>query len=514
MATSLPVRARLRRATQLVGVVTLLAGALSTTEAQQRKYLFEVGAGGALNSYDTKTDLGGAPGAFVRAGLWLPFNVSLEGEAGFASPKSGTAAVSVKVRTIGAAALYNVPVGGATSLYLKAGGGTTTYGGDCPTVATSGSTICGSSGALLAGAGARLGLTPSLLLRGEGLYNRNSSRNGSESISLSNFTANVGLSLMLGSRPIPDSDGDGVLDNRDVCARTPAGAVVDNRGCSGDTDGDGVANGVDRCSNTPSGALVDLTGCPKDSDGDNIVDGVDRCPDTRAGVLVNADGCPRDSDNDGIADGLDRCSATPEGATVDALGCPGDEDSDGVLDGLDRCPGSPAGAVDASGCASNQRPGPTPTPEPVPTPDPEPTPVPVPTPSPRPEPTPTPTPGPSGPISTTPTVVDGVTFFITTARLRPESSGPLDSLAAILMADTTLHVEIGAHADNSDTAEEARRLSNLQAEAVRMYLTQKGVASQQLTVQGYGSSKPITSNNTPSGRAVNRRIEVRRIASP
>ncbi len=85
-----------------------------------------------------------------------------------------------------------------------------------------------------------------------------------------NYGLNLGLSLMLGSKPLPDSDGDGVPNTRDRCANTPLGAQVNEFGCPLDNDSDGVPNGIDRCPNTPIGATVDPTGCTRDSDGDNI----------------------------------------------------------------------------------------------------------------------------------------------------------------------------------------------------------------------------------------------------
>ncbi len=217
---------------------------------------------------------------------------------------------------------------------------------------------------LVGGIGTRIAVTPTLLVRAEAVFqpNRGTSVDRSDPLAIdtidvkfTNYGINLGVSLMLGSKPVPDSDGDGILNNRDRCAGTPAGAQVDGRGCPADTDGDGVPNGVDRCPNTAVGALVDAAGCTHDSDGDNIADGIDKCPDTPTGVLVDSNGCPKDSDGDSIADGLDRCSDTPMGATVDALGCPGDEDADGVLDGLDRCPRTPTGAnVNSSGCVQGQ----------------------------------------------------------------------------------------------------------------------------------------------------------------
>src|SRR6185437_5738747 len=365
----LPAGARAGGLRPLAGLF-LLAICSSTVAAQQRKYLVELGAAGAYQSFDNATDLGGAAGGLGRVGVWLPLNFSVELEGGFASPKT-QADQGVSVKMFGASALYNFLIGASSSFYLKAGAGSTKYGSSCPGTASAGDPICGSSGALLAGAGFRVGVTPTVLIRAEGLYNRNKSKPRTPTaaaVSLSNFGASVGVSVMLGSKPIPDLDGDGVLDNRDRCADTPAGASVDSRGCPADADGDGVPDGVDRCPTTVAGAAVDVRGCSQDSDGDNIPDGLDRCPDTPAGVLVDPRGCPKDSDGDQIPDGLDRCSETPRGATVDALGCPGDEDGDGVLDGLDRCPRTPAGtAVNASGCAQGQaqgRPAPSGAPQP------------------------------------------------------------------------------------------------------------------------------------------------------
>ena len=62
--------------------------------------------------------------------------------------------------------------------------------------------------------------------------------------------------------PPVDSDGDGVLDERDACPNTPAGVPVDERGCPVDLDSDGVADYLDQCPDTRSGVRVDSLGCP------------------------------------------------------------------------------------------------------------------------------------------------------------------------------------------------------------------------------------------------------------
>ena len=74
-----------------------------------------------------------------------------------------------------------------------------------------------------------------------------------------------------------------------------AGDKVDEKGCSlpKDADGDGVMDDKDQCANTPAGDKVDEKGCslPKDADGDGVMDDKDRCPHTPAGVKVDEEGC-------------------------------------------------------------------------------------------------------------------------------------------------------------------------------------------------------------------------------
>lgn len=497
---------------RLLCALVLLPLLASAAEAQQRRYLLELGAGGHYQSYGERSGLESGLGGVGRLGLWLPYNFSVEAEASFAGSEAfdGTRDSTVKrtTRTITGAVLYNILLGQNAWAHLKVGGGETEFG-DYPDKRV----IANTSQTLMGGAGLRIGVTPNMLVRGDLTLTRHSG--DSAAVSFTNVGVSVGLSYMLGSKPIPDSDGDGVLENRDRCPDTPTGAQVDGTGCPSDSDADGVPDGVDRCANTPPGADVNANGCTRDSDGDNIADGLDRCPDTESGVLVDPAGCPRDSDGDAIPDGLDRCSETPKGATVDALGCPGDEDGDGVLDGLDRCPRTPTGvSINATGCPTAGA-APQPAPRRAP-------PVPVrPTPdttaTARPEAAaPTPAAPPQGNRPTgaargrlTPGVVQGVGFASGSARLLPQSYVPLDSIAEILKADSTIRIEVGAHTDNSGTQSENQHLSNLQAEAVRTYLVTRGVKFQQVQARGYGGAFPLTSDNTPRGRAANRRVEIK-----
>jgi outer membrane protein OmpA-like peptidoglycan-associated protein len=108
-------------------------------------------------------------------------------------------------------------------------------------------------------------------------------------------------------------------------------------------------------------------------------------------------------------------------------------------------------------------------------------------------------------------VLEGVTFESASARLQPGSYVELDSVAKVLMANPNIKIEIGGHTDNSGNAADNMRLSSLRADAVRNYLLAKGVPFRQMVSKGYGATIPRTPDNSPQGRALNRRVEIRQL---
>ncbi|MBA2628138.1 MAG: OmpA family protein [Gemmatimonadales bacterium] len=477
----------LHRVARVAACLTLAAAPL---HAQQRRNLIEVGLGATYQSFDNATNLQAAFGGVGRAGLWLPFHFELEGEAMLTRPRTTFNGFGWKANTLSGSLLYNILVGKSSSAFIRAGYGSTTYDADRCAAGSSFFDIgpCGSTPVMIGGVGFRAGIRPTAMLRVDLAANRSTAK------SLTTFGASIGLAVMLGSKPSTDRDGDGVYDTEDRCANTPAGVLVDRRGCPTDSDRDGVADGLDRCPATVTGTQVDATGCPRDTDRDGVPDGIDRCANTPPGASVDPAGCPIDSDKDGIADGLDRCPDTPQGATVDQLGCPGDEDGDGVFDGLDRCPRTPPGqTVNAFGCPPSAR-----LPE-----------------GNNPPGAPAPRGGPgSGTAGTGGTVLRGVAFLPGSARLTPESSPVLDSLARVLLATPSLSIEIGGHTDITGDPSANLHLSRLRAEAVRNYLITQKVPFTRLVAKGYGSSAPLTRDPTQASQALNRRVEIKPLAAP
>lgn len=72
-----------------------------------------------------------------------------------------------------------------------------------------------------------------------------------------------------------------------------------------------------------------------------------------------------------------------------------------------------------------------------------------------------------------------------------------------------LKVEIQGYTDSTGTVEYNLELSQRRAEAVESYLEAKGVDPETVSAKGYGAANPVAPNDTPAGRAQNRRVEFR-----
>jgi outer membrane protein OmpA-like peptidoglycan-associated protein len=84
----------------------------------------------------------------------------------------------------------------------------------------------------------------------------------------------------------------------------------------------------------------------------------------------------------------------------------------------------------------------------------------------------------------------------------------LAKVAGILLAYPGLDVEVGGYTDNVGTDAMNQTLSENRAISVRDYLVQQGVANNSVTSKGFGETMPVASNDNPSGRQQNRRVEL------
>jgi len=100
-------------------------------------------------------------------------------------------------------------------------------------------------------------------------------------------------------------------------------------------------------------------------------------------------------------------------------------------------------------------------------------------------------------------------FELDSDRITASTRPILDRVTRSLRAQTNFDVEVVGHTDSSGSAEYNETLSRARAEAVRQYLITNGVSSDRLRASGSGELDPIASNETASGRAMNRRVEFR-----
>jgi outer membrane protein OmpA-like peptidoglycan-associated protein len=99
-----------------------------------------------------------------------------------------------------------------------------------------------------------------------------------------------------------------------------------------------------------------------------------------------------------------------------------------------------------------------------------------------------------------------VLFEKSKPTMLPQSYTELDNIAAMLKRNPSKKVLVEGHTDNVGDAALNRKLSEERAKTVVDYLVQKGIAIGRLTYQGFGGTRPITTEDTDEGHAKNRRV--------
>lgn len=100
-----------------------------------------------------------------------------------------------------------------------------------------------------------------------------------------------------------------------------------------------------------------------------------------------------------------------------------------------------------------------------------------------------------------------IQFETNSFQLQQVSLIELNKLFDLMTDNPAMKVEISGHTDNVGSAADNIKLSTNRAKAVVEYLVSKGIDVKRMTFKGYGASKPIASNNTEEGKALNRRTE-------
>ena len=105
------------------------------------------------------------------------------------------------------------------------------------------------------------------------------------------------------------------------------------------------------------------------------------------------------------------------------------------------------------------------------------------------------------------TLDSGILFDVDKYDVRPEAERALASLATVLKEADVKAFEIDGHTDSDASDEYNQALSEKRANAVKDFLASQGLTSE-ITIIGYGESRPVASNDTPEGKQKNRRVEI------
>ncbi len=221
----------------------------------------------------------------------------------------------------------------------------------------------------------------------------------------------------------------------------------------------------------------DVDDYAKDTDKDGYPDDIDQCPTIKEDGQPPdpTDGCPANSDRDGdgIPDIDDACPDKPEDkdGIQDEDGCPEvDADNDEIPDTEDKCPTEPGPRnkiAEKNGC-----PGLTKVTE-------------------------------EGTVE----LLRPIEFEFGKATIKPVSFEILDEVVTLMKARGEIRMGVYGHTDNVGADATNLALSKQRAAAVVKYLSGKGIAERRLESEGFGEGKPVTTNNTPAGRAKNRRVD-------
>jgi len=101
-----------------------------------------------------------------------------------------------------------------------------------------------------------------------------------------------------------------------------------------------------------------------------------------------------------------------------------------------------------------------------------------------------------------------VTFATNSSNISADFYKVLDSVALVLNEYEKTYVDVIGHTDSTGALQFNQTLSEARASSVARYLESQKVVSQRIITRGAGPSSPIASNDTPEGRALNRRVEI------
>ncbi|WP_106829003.1 OmpA family protein [Parabacteroides pacaensis] len=102
----------------------------------------------------------------------------------------------------------------------------------------------------------------------------------------------------------------------------------------------------------------------------------------------------------------------------------------------------------------------------------------------------------------------GILFATNSSTLSEASKSALRNFATSLKQNPDTDIKIIGFTDNTGKVDYNQLLSEKRARSVYDYLLGQGVSADRMSYEGRGVHDPVADNNTPEGRALNRRVEI------
>jgi outer membrane protein OmpA-like peptidoglycan-associated protein len=104
-------------------------------------------------------------------------------------------------------------------------------------------------------------------------------------------------------------------------------------------------------------------------------------------------------------------------------------------------------------------------------------------------------------------ITTGIKFDVNKATIKPESMGTINYVVKMMQDHPELKFSVEGHTDSDGENAPNLKLSEARAKSILDAMVKSGIDTSRLTSKGHGESRPMAGNDTPEGKAQNRRVE-------
>ncbi len=105
--------------------------------------------------------------------------------------------------------------------------------------------------------------------------------------------------------------------------------------------------------------------------------------------------------------------------------------------------------------------------------------------------------------------LNNLIFQVGKSKVSSESYDELDLVVSMMRENPKMVIQLEGHTDYQGDAKENMKLSQMRVEAVKDYLSSKGVSNKRIKTKAFGGTQPLSRDNTPEAHRLNRRVELR-----